>query len=183
MNYPEHILKRFWIKINIPEDWKEKDQCWEWTAYCDKDGYGHFTLYDTNVVRSSRFVYEQYNGPIPEGKLVCHTCDNPPCCNPNHLFLGTIKENSHDMVRKGRAPEGRKEFGSEFAILTELDIQDILNMKYKNFKEISENLGVAHNTINSIFTRRTWKSITNNYSDDELKTIKNKLYIVKRKLI
>jgi hypothetical protein len=61
-------------------------------------------------VMAHRFVYEQEHGPIPEGLFVCHTCDNPPCINVEHLFLGTPKDNAHDCIAKGRWPSGPREY-------------------------------------------------------------------------
>lgn len=95
---------RFWEKV----DKRGPDDCWLWTASCDKKGYGAFTLPDGHIGIAHRFSYELHYGPIPEGEgyhgtCVLHECDNPPCCNPKHLFLGTAKDNAIDMWEKGRA--------------------------------------------------------------------------------
>jgi hypothetical protein len=82
------------------------DQCWPWTAGRDKNGYGRFAIFlgykRQRHVRAHRFGYELLFGPIPEGQVVCHSCDNPPCCNPAHWFLGTPRENNDDKIAKGR---------------------------------------------------------------------------------
>lgn len=72
--------------------------CWEWHGARNDRGYGTVT----KNVRAHRYAYELLGGPIPEGMCVCHTCDNPPCINPAHLFLGTIGENNRDRHAKGR---------------------------------------------------------------------------------
>lgn len=81
--------------------------CHEWSGARDTCGYGQFWT-GRDFMRAHRYVWEQNFGPIPEGLLVLHRCDNPPCVNPAHLFLGTQKDNMQDRVRKGRVPRGWK---------------------------------------------------------------------------
>lgn len=92
------IKDRFEEKFQI----NKLTNCWEWQAGKDKDGYGKFTV-KGKTIRANRASYEIYKGRIPDGLLVCHTCDYPQCVNPNHLFLGTAKINSLDMVAKQRS--------------------------------------------------------------------------------
>lgn len=75
--------------------------CWIWTGWRCSSGYGEINI-NGKKLRAHRVMFEQRYGPIPPGLFICHHCDNPPCCNPDHLFLGTAKDNSADMVRKGR---------------------------------------------------------------------------------
>lgn len=79
--------------------------CWLWPV---KSGYGVF-----KGKRAHRLSYEAFVGPIPDGLFVCHKCDVPACCNPDHLFVGTALDNSRDMVAKGRAGGGDKNGGRE----------------------------------------------------------------------
>lgn len=95
----EHRRQEFWRKVNIAGP----DECWEWTGPKRAHGYGQFSFARTNTV-ASRVAWELANGsPFPADKFACHRCDNPPCCNPAHIFVGTQTENMRDMAAKGRA--------------------------------------------------------------------------------
>jgi len=78
------------------------DECWVWIGRTTDDGYGTLCWKGNDHVRAHRLAWELANGPILEGLWVLHHCDNPPCCNPRHLFLGTAKDNRQDDMRKGR---------------------------------------------------------------------------------
>lgn len=87
---------RFWERV------QKTDDCWLWTGSTDKDGYGWFWV-DGKTATAHRFSYALHNdGAIPDGLYVCHSCDNPPCVNPDHLWLGTNQDNMDDCARKGR---------------------------------------------------------------------------------
>lgn len=98
------LQERFWDHVSKGT----RDECWLWTASLNKQsGYGNIAAdFDANngqvMLRAHRVSWEIHNGPVPEGKCVLHKCDTPYCVNPYHLFLGTQKDNSRDMVNKGR---------------------------------------------------------------------------------
>ena len=85
---------------------KDENDCWIWLGLRRK-GYGR-AQHQNKVVSTHRIVWELVNGPIAKGLLICHRCDNPPCCNPEHLFLGTDKDNSRDKIAKGRDRNQKK---------------------------------------------------------------------------
>lgn len=102
-----------------------------------------------------RVAYEHFNGPIAEGFLVCHTCDNPPCCNPKHLFQGTQQDNHDDASRKGRTTQGEK---SARAKLTSDHVKTIRSMSFEilRYKDVSDLLGCNLTAIAKIYTRESW---------------------------
>jgi hypothetical protein len=109
--------------------------------------------------RVHRLIYEVTYGPIPKGMLVCHTCDNPACCNPNHLFLGTQEDNMKDKIKKGRQVMGESNGLSK---LTRYQVSEI-RLKYQTGdflqQELADNYNVCNQNISSIIKRITWKHI------------------------
>lgn len=105
---PYHIRryeKTFWNNITIMGD--SEDECWNWNKSISKSGYGKMQLARLSgkgqvSMNASRYAYLLLRGSIPEGLACLHICDNKYCCNPNHLFLGTLSDNTRDMYRKGR---------------------------------------------------------------------------------
>jgi hypothetical protein len=102
-------MESFYTKINF--DFTGKTDCWEWAACKSKSGYGKFSLGPRGSerhFRAHRFSYELHKGPITKDMYVCHTCDNQGCVNPEHLWLGTAKDNLMDMSYKGRSSNTKK---------------------------------------------------------------------------
>ena len=96
------VEEHFWNNI----DKRGPDECWEWQGPIDPNGYG-VVLTRRRPRRAHRVSYEIHNSPIPKGKVICHACDNPPCCNPAHLWLGTQADNLADMYAKNRHSKTR----------------------------------------------------------------------------
>jgi predicted DNA-binding protein YlxM (UPF0122 family) len=162
LSYEDHIVNRFWSKVIIPEDYE--NECWEWQAHQDKDGYGRFHIRRGTIIGAHRFSYQYYFGDIPYKILICHSCDNPSCVSPYHLFPGTNKDNLQDMANKGRSTIGETNIN---AILTDQAVVDILegimSNRYKTITEIMDIYNVSRPTIHRMFKNETWTHITCNY--------------------
>jgi len=100
----DNYAKRFWEKVDIKED----GECWEWKRCVQSKGYGSVSIGKSRTAGAHRVAYQLSNGEFPEDLCVLHKCDNRRCCNPSHLFLGTIQDNNRDMCLKGRQARGEK---------------------------------------------------------------------------
>lgn len=147
------LLERFNEKwITIPET-----GCYWWTSVIVQ-GYGHIRK-NGKWVKAHRVSYELNKGKIPKGMNVCHTCDNPMCVNPDHLFLGTQKDNMHDKVKKGRAFTGdQKGANNGAAKLTESDIRDIRKSQ-GSCKELAIKFFTSPMNISLIKRRLAWAHV------------------------
>ena len=128
--------------------------CIEFAGSKDRDGYGRF--WDgAKVVGAHRYEFERIHGPIPDGYVVMHSCDNPSCCNVNHLMLGTQKENIADRDRKGRriAPAGDKHMSSK---LTSEKVREIRGSTM-TCKELAAMHGISWRYVSDLRRGLYWK--------------------------
>jgi hypothetical protein len=132
--------------------------CWEWFLMQDEDGYGVIRV-DGRNRRAHRVAHEVFKGPIPDGQLVRHSCDNPPCINPAHLLTGTQQDNSDDKMERGRY---RCASGEEHGhtTLTEEQVVSIrlLLSQRESGTSLADRFGVSRGTISNIKLGKTWKS-------------------------
>lgn len=128
--------------------------CWEWTGLKDKDGYG-LMPYAGKMWRAN-IVSLTLNGRAPgKGQMACHTCDNPPCVNPAHLYPGTNQQNVDDAVSKDRHMRGER---SAHAKLTD---EDVVAIRISTLSDtaIADKYGVSRSNVTLIRNRRTWKHL------------------------
>jgi hypothetical protein len=155
---------RFWSKVNKdgPIVSYVGTPCWIWIGRClkGKHKYGYFDLCkidNRNIqIYAHRLSWEiSNNQTIPAGLYVLHRCDNPSCVNPSHLFLGTYKDNSDDMTRKGRAVHVRGEKHG-CAKLTQIQVDEI-RRSCDTPVQLAEKYGVIPDTIHRIIKYKSWK--------------------------
>jgi len=162
-------IARFWKKIHI----RGPDECWEWQAAKVPYGHGHFSL-EGREFRAHRIMWEIFNGPIPNGLFLCHRCDNPPCCNPRHLFLGTQADNIRDAVRKDRMATGERHGRHTHPERTARGEQNgqskltakkvrAIRCKYSdgdiNMGALAQEYGVHETAIQRIVRHKTWAHV------------------------
>lgn len=134
------------------EDHGYETPCWVAEGRRNQSGYGRNIWLDGKCYAAHRYAWVRANGPIPDGLFVLHRCDNPPCVNPGHLFLGTHADNMADMVAKGRqAFHGHSS-------LREPDVREIRRLVAGGVRQakVAEMFGVARQTVGRIVLRQRW---------------------------
>lgn len=151
--------ERFWAKVQRGGP----DECWEWRGWRHTFGYG---VMARAKVLTHRYSWEIHFGPIPAGQSVCHRCDNPPCVNPRHLFLGSQADNARDMWAKARGskpPRGHidNQHGeaNRMAKLTGVKVDDIRRLyatgRYRQ-RQLAAMFGIKQQAISKIVRNQRW---------------------------
>ncbi len=140
----------FWSRV------KKGPGCWEWAAGRFHRGYGSVWV-DGKARKAHRVSFELSRGPIPHNLKVLHRCDNPPCVNPDHLFLGTDADNAADRDAKGRAGVLRGESHGRAAITTEqaTEVRDLWLFGACG-KALAERFGISRSCVERIATGKSW---------------------------
>lgn len=152
----------FWNRVAIGA----ADDCWPWEGCRNPQWYGTLK-WRRRTDRAHRIAYELVVGPIPIGLCVCHHCDNPPCCNPAHLFLGTIADNNADKVAKGRAGRTGKRSGwarGEGHGCARLTTADVIALRRRHVEgesqsSLAREFGVHVSTVHLVVHRKKWAHV------------------------
>jgi len=146
--------ERFWEKV------EKTDTCWLWTGSVTKSGgYGQLSIHN-RPVRAHRFAYELIVGPIPEGLRVCHHCDVPRCVRPDHLFLGTAKDNTRDMMAKKRMrrfPRGDEHPTRTAARRERYETVVRLHGEGMTNAQIARQVGLTDTAVGHMVNGKTWR--------------------------
>ena len=148
-----NTVQSFWSRVKTGKP----EECWPWTGDLNWYGYGRICIWGERWI-TSRLAWFLTNGKIEKGMSVCHKCDNPPCCNPAHLFLGTTKQNSLDAVTKGRQLKG-VEHG--MCRLKESEVIEIRKLypQGNTLKIISERFHISESHASRIILRKSWAHV------------------------
>lgn len=156
IEWTDELRMRFWSYVAIGQP----NECWEWKGGCFDNGYGQFRLGDRKV-KANRCAYELAVGPLGD-LLALHECDNPPCCNPAHLFAGTPADNSRDRNQKGRAApcllkpmRGEENPAAKLCFGQVVEIRAMSQSGYSQ-RAIAQHFGISQSQVGNIVRGSSW---------------------------
>lgn len=139
--------------------------CVHWTRFRDKNGYGLVQV-DNRSRRVIRVVWELEHGPIPDGMIICHHCDDPPCINLDHLYLGTHSQNNADMVRRGRCARHKGESNPCAKVTEKIVLRIRAEAQHTPQKDLCKTYGLSPGTVSMIVNRKRWTHLPDEIADD-----------------
>lgn len=154
--FSKTLKQRFFEKVSV----KSKSECWPWVANTSPKGYGMIGSGKTKV-GAHRVSWEIHKGSIPDGLQVLHKCDNPPCVNPRHLFLGTHGDNMRDMVEKHR----NKDVKGEKNPMSKLNGCEVLKIRRRRKKfgetlrSLATDFGISKSNVSFIVRNESWTNL------------------------
>jgi len=143
----------------LPVIVNEKTGCWEFQGTRNPKGYGLVKVKGEKWL-AHRLSYMHYKGPIPKGMLVCHSCDNPPCVNPNHLFLGSNRLNMIDMAMKGRGGKKKGATHIQSKFIDPVEFQKALDELGQDYDALAERFGCSYGYVIRYLRGETWQKFT-----------------------
>lgn len=146
------VAERFWSKADKSGD------CWIWTAGKSGCGYGMFELEERRPMKAHRMAWILTNGPLRKGLVVMHSCDRKLCVNPDHLVVGTPRQNTQDAAAKGLMPRGERNGNSRY---TEDFVRDLRKQAARGISgyRLSKQLGIDRSVIDRIINRQSWRHV------------------------
>ncbi len=157
---PSTLAERFWKFVTRGTP----DECWEWQGNRRPNGYGRITsnawegFKPRKGLGAHRVSWELHYGEIPDGMVICHKCDNPPCVNPNHLFLGTVSDNLQDALQKGLVPLGDDHHNAVLTVDKVVRIRQMI-IEGRTHRSIGAEFGVDPTTVSQIRRGKTWAHV------------------------
>jgi hypothetical protein len=142
--------KRFWEKVKI------SDGCWIWTGLKHPKGYGRFCVSSRSML-AHRYSFQLHNQPT--NLCVCHTCDNRPCVNPDHLFEGTYADNNRDRLEKGGYAKGEEMPNAKLDDAKVIEIRRLYVPGKYGLRRISERFGISERVIGRVIRRELWSHV------------------------
>lgn len=155
----DHLKSRLYGLNDDPSRHWSEYPCLEWDRGVSTDGYGGVLAREIGELRAHRVAYVVAYGKIPEGMLVCHHCDNRLCFRPIHLFAGTVRDNVHDMIAKGRktnvVAKGERASKAKLTVDQVLEIRDLHNSGLTS-RAIGARFSISHSAVLAIVHRTNW---------------------------
>jgi hypothetical protein len=135
------VEEKFWFYVKKGDN----GECWEWTGFRDKDGYGKLRTGKTNTA-AHRISWQMHNRRVPKGKLVLHRCNNPSCVNPHHLYIGTQVHNMRDRKLAGNCPTGENHHNCKISDAVVAEIRETPG----TYNQLAELFGISASQVGNI---------------------------------